>query len=424
MLKNFYSFADSLKIFKKHKLIVFLLIVQVIICLCLTGIIANKISITDKNVQEYEDKIFSKEYYKLAENFDDIFFYSYMDDSYKFKEINNYLNDLRKEFNYLIITNQPIAIKNFEIPQTGLVGYENAASDNSITTDKNGTIIYSTKSLQVSQNFFNEFSIKPQKGKFWDEDVVKYKKGSTIPIALGADYSDVQIGEQIDGVYLDEHVTFEVVAILESGSSWTTGEYINYTDRYVVIPSIVVNEDDTSEFSKMRLLQQICGYIINKKEHSDITQTIKQLANKNNLPYGLQGVSIVDNEQELNILETYSKMTDNIKEQFILLFVALVSFVVISLSFTINGFVRRHYYEFGVRLLNGATIHDISLIIIQLLILIVGTSSLIATIILILTKNFSAYIIVLASALILLSAIIPVLHVKHFDVSTIICGKE
>lgn len=424
MRKFFYIADNTLSLLKRHKLIVFLLLLQCIICFCLTGIIANRLYTTNENIQNYENNILSKDYYKLTEHFDDGFYYAYMNDDHKFIEILNYLESIKEEFNYLIVTEQPIAIKKFEVPQECLNGYESGNYDNAISTDTNGMTIYSTKSLQVSSNFFDEFGIKAQTGSLWSESAFRYNKGTTIPIVLGASYSDVKIGEKINGVYLDEHITFEVVAILESNSSWTVGQSINYTDRYIIIPSFLVTEDETNSFSKMRLLQQICGIIIGKQDYDITSRTVKQIANANDLSYGATGVSLINHNQEIDVLETYSKMTATVKEQFVLLFITLILFVIFSLALTINGFIRSHHYEFGIRLLNGATIYDIILNVAIMLILIIGTSMFISIAILLITANFSIYVFILSTIITILSALFPIYHIIHLDISTIISGKE
>ena len=424
MKKFSFILLSALDILKQHKFIVFLLILQIVLCFCLTGVIAEKLYTTDKNIQNFESNILSKEYYKLTENFDDVFYYSYMSENYKYNEIISYLETVKNNFNYIIATEQPIAVKEYKVPMESLMGYESGNYENSVTKDGSGSVIYSVKSLHVSGNFFNEFGIKIQKGRLFTAEDFKYEKGEAVPIILGSCFSDTEIGEYINGVYLDEHIAFKVIGILENGDSWTFGQSINHTDRYIIIPSLTAEENDPNTFSKMRLLQQLCGVITDSRDYNSISGIIKKSAESSNLPYGSSGVFLINPNEETDILKTYSEMTSSIKERFVLLFITLVIFIIIALSLTINGFIRSHYYEFGVRLLNGASTKDIALNIFLLPVLIISASLFISSAILLLTNNFSGYVFMLASVITIFSSVFPIYHIKHLDISTIISGKE
>lgn len=425
MTKFTYLLTDSLRILKCHKLIAFLLVLQNVLCLSLIGIVSDQYDQTKDHIEQYQNNILSKQYYQMSEHFDDSFFISFMENDYKFKNLVAFKNEMDREFNYVIATEQPISIREVAIPEVCLDGYESGNADHAIAADQDGVQFSAVKSLQVSPNFFDEFNIKPQQGQLWNDVDFKYVKGQTVPIVLGAGYSDFfNIGDTFEGDYLDESISFRVTAILPANASWSAGGSIQYMDRYMILPSFTVDENDTDSSSKKRLLQQLCGMIISDDPVAAVTQKAAEIAASHDIPFHSNGIRILDPNEKVDVMAMYSTMTEGVKEQFALLLLVLILFVIFSLSITVNGFIRSHHYEFGVKLLNGASISDIAVQILMILILIMGTSAVISSLILLLNGTFSWYLCLIPIFIVLISAPFPIFHIRSIDINTIIGGRE
>lgn len=425
MTKFTYLLTDSLRILKCHKLIAFLLVLQNVLCLSLIGIVSDQYDQTKDHIEQYQNNILSKQYYQMSEHFDDSFFISFMENDYKFKNLVAFKNEMDREFNYVIATEQPISIREVAIPEVCLDGYESGNADHAIAADQDGVQFSAVKSLQVSPNFFDEFNIKPQQGQLWNDVDFKYVKGQTVPIVLGAGYSDFfNIGDTFEGDYLDESISFRVTAILPANATWSAGGSIQYMDRYMILPSFTVDENDTDSSSKKRLLQQLCGMIISDDPVAAVTQKAAEIAASHDIPFHSNGISILDPNEKVDVMAMYSTMTEGVKEQFALLLLVLILFVIFSLSITVNGFIRSHHYEFGVKLLNGASISDIAVQILMILILIMGTSAVISSLILLLNGTFSWYLCLIPIFIVLISAPFPIFHIRSIDINTIIGGRE
>lgn len=425
MTKFTYLLTDSLRILKCHKLIAFLLVLQNVLCLSLIGIVSDQYNQTQDHIDQYQNNILSKQYYQMSENFDDSFFISFMENDYKFKNLVAFKNEIDSTFNHVVATRQPISIREATVPEVCLDGYESGNADHAVAADQNGVQFSAVKSLQVSPNFFDEFNIKPQQGQLWDPADFKYVKGQTVPIVLGAGYSDFfNICDTFEGVYLDEFITFRVAAFLPENASWSAGSSIQYTDRYMILPSFTVSETDTNSFSKMRLFQQLGGMIISDEPIAAVTQKAAEIAASHDIPFHSNGIRILDPNEKVDIMAMYSTMTEGVKEQFALLLLILLLFVIFSLSVTVNGFIRSHHYEFGVKLLNGASVSDIAVQILLILILIMGTSAVISSLILLLNGTFSWYLCLIPILIVLISAPFPIFHIRSIDINTIIGGRE
>lgn len=425
MTKFTYLLTDSLRILKCHKLIAFLLVLQNVLCLSLIGIVSDQYDQTKDHIEQYQNNILSKQYYQMSEHFDDSFFISFMENDYKFKNLVAFKNEMDREFNYVIATEQPISIREVAIPEVCLDGYESGNADHAIAADQDGVQFSAVKSLQVSPNFFDEFNIKPQQGQLWNDVDFKYVKGQTVPIVLGAGYSDFfNIGDTFEGDYLDESISFRVTAILPANATWSAGGSIQYMDRYMILPSFTVDENDTDSSSKKRLLQQLCGMIISDDPVAAVTQKAAEIAASHDIPFHSNGISILDPNEKVDVMAMYSTMTEGVKEQFALLLLVLILFVIFSLSITVNGFIRSHHYEFGVKLLNGASVSDIVIQILLILILIMGTSAVISSLILLLNGTFSWYLCLIPIFIVLISAPFPIFHIRSIDINMIIGGRE
>ena len=168
----------------------------------------------------------------------------------KLKDMKYAYNQLSSLKEYYEVTSQFLYIPDFPLEDHFLYLYEEGHSEDSkylLEQGGSSTLISAVKTVQISDNCADVFSISTQEGRMLTQEdmssLCKNIPDQTLPILVGADYADsLQIGDRIESLYIQKNISLEVVGILTPNSHITLYGYPLYLNRYIVMPSFVCSE--------------------------------------------------------------------------------------------------------------------------------------------------------------------------------------
>lgn len=203
--------------------------------------------------------------YPVTEFLNDELFDQYRyDDGNLFHRLLTYYSKLTgsDEMPFISFASNPVELLYTGIPEQGVVNYgSDYASDSYYEIE--GEQVVATEAIQVFEPFLDLFPLEIEEGRGFSEADHHYMQDRRIPVILGAAYKDTfHIGDAFEGYYISERVSFEVIGIAKSESIFfnkAEGGFSLY-DRYIIMPFEQVTED--SLFSRIVLLQEICGFIV------------------------------------------------------------------------------------------------------------------------------------------------------------------
>lgn len=416
---------------KKRRFLCFLLICQIWLSLFVMGtLVEQKNQLKDEQAR-IENRSESVTYYKTGELLVDMDHYNYCNDNGKnYEKLLEFHNMLiaNKYFRFQTIAVQPLEIYSCSLPDIFLYGYETGAYEYSVQ-EYEGETIYRTKALQVSNDFFETFQIKINEGRCFEEN--DYKMQDTVPVLLGAAYKGyLEIGDKFTAGYLYEKLTFEVIGFINEEAFYyddASEKNMVSLERYMLMPAQIPSAEDSSLYNRIALLQTMNGYVETDLALDEVNEIINNMLEEVGLDIPVFSVFDPDGHISLNdMFEQYSTMTKSVKQQFaVIVFLALV-FVLLSMSFAIHGFLRENHYEYGVRLLNGASVKNIAFDMIGLIAIIVLLGDILAVMTLLMTNRVSSILMVQAVSLLVIVIVsgISLIHINRMNVSDIIGGKE
>lgn len=424
-----YILSDSLRTLKRHLGITCILVLQCCLCLFFVGSVLNQTLDTKKSLEQYEENIGEKNYYQLHEVLDDTLYYKYMSDKNTYyNEISQFYYKLQNQSNltYVVTFKQPIDVLGMEIPRECLYGYEDGDLEDSIY-NKKGVLKYVAKCYQVSENFFDEFSLKFQEGKKFTKNDYDFADNKNVAVILGNTYKDsFRVGDSFKVQYLTETITLEVKGFLEKDAYYYDGYEYQNCNRYMIIPALNPSQTNITTFEKQKLLQEMMGIVITTENFKTTSNEINHLLEEANAPRGINGIELIDSNSKT--LFTFSAMTGMVLKQYVILVIVLTVFVIGTLSVTINGFIRENHYEYGVFLLNGAKMKNLLIGISGVVSIVVFSGDILAIFFLMIFGKLTSMVLLLIQGIvifiIILACILPMHHVKKIDVSEIIGGKE
>ena len=187
-------------------------------------------------------------------------------------------------------------------------------------------------------------------------------------------------------------------------------------DRYAIMPAFSrENNAEVSFFDKASLDQYVNGIIISDMNYADVNERVQKLV----LKTGTMKLNVIPESGSIKNLTSISQKE---LSRLIYIFVVLTIFTVMSISITINGFIRENYYEYGVHLLSGATVQFLTLQILGFISLIAGISFVLSSLVgWVLVSNLTPVSSLAFSAVIVvLSSVFPISVVKKIDVNNLI----
>lgn len=405
------------RMFKRKKLLSVLMIIQCFVCTLLINMIFATALKTHSSVSKFSKFIGNKSYYWISDDIEEDDFSLYMENQNgeyeKLKSLHEELKN-EKSWTFLSANKQFISINSSDIPEKFLFQYEQGCPlENEDKSKKD------VKCLHVSQNLFSEFGITVSDGReFKTEDFV-HKNGECVPIILGNEYKNIfSIGQVLNGEYLFEDFKFEIIGFLpELTEIPSLGDMgIISCDRYAIMPAFSrENNAEASFFDKASLDQYVNGIIISDMNYADVNERVQKLV----LKTGTMKLNVIPESGSIKNLTSISQKE---LSRLIYIFVVLTIFTVVSISITINGFIRENYYEYGVHLLSGATVRFLTLQILGFISLIAGISFVLSSLVgWVLVSNLTPVSSLAFSAVIVvLSSVFPISVVKKIDVNNLI----
>lgn len=425
-----YYMSNVIMILKKHKLLSFLMITFVFICLLLLGTALNMRRVTEKNADEYNEAYGEKDFFYTGEALSDIVYYRYLEDNNHedFQKLLNFKNKLTDSasFLYTEIIEQSLELINHEIPEIFRAGYEQGGSSSSVY-EYEGNKIYAAKAIEVSNSFFNEFSIKISAGNIFSEEDYLLNDDQEIPMLAGSAYKEIlKIGDKLEGYYLLERKNFVVQGFIEEQSffySRSNDDFVS-CERYMIVPSFKL--DQPTKFSKLLLLQQMTGMISSTLGYEKTLEIYNQYLQEAGIE-AWQIYILNPNAKTSSIFDTYSAMTNEVAQQFNIIVIILLAFGCMAMISVLCGMLRENHFVFGVSLLCGASFKNIALETIGLVGSILLIGDLFASFIMLLQKvAIISFLIVQVSVIVITiaSCAACILYLKQMDISDIIGGKE
>lgn len=405
------------RMFKRKKLLSVLMIIQCFVCTLLINMIFATALKTHSSVSKFSKFIGNKSYYWISDDIEEDDFSLYMkNQNGEYEKLKSFHEELKNEksWTFLSANKQFISINSNDIPEKFLFQYEQGCPlENEDKSKKD------VKCLHVSQNLFSEFGITVSDGReFKTEDFV-HKNGECVPIILGNEYKNIfSIGQVLNGEYLFEDFKFEIIGFLpELTEIPSLGDMgIISCDRYAIMPAFSrENNAEASFFDKASLDQYVNGIIISDMNYADVNERVQKLV----LKTGTMKLNVIPESGSIKNLTSISQKE---LSRLIYIFVVLTIFTVMSISITINGFIRENYYEYGVHLLSGATVRFLTLQILGFISLIAGISFVLSSLVgWVLVSNLTPVSSLAFSAVIVvLSSVFPISVVKKIDVNNLI----
>lgn len=420
------------RFFEKHKVIYTLLILLLVISCTLLGYVLDMGNKAKKTAEHEKEK--AKSYacrMFTVETLPDLEYYAYMEDgSEEFRKMQAFQKKLRQEdsFDYVIQSEQCLEVIKPEMQDIFLENYELGEAKDSVYEYK-GRTLYATKSLQVSEKFFEKYSIKVDEGKLFSKEDYQYDKNRTIPVVLGAAYKKYfKLSDIIEASYLFQNLQFQVIGFLEDTafySGWNSDELIS-CDRYIIMPAF--ENLPENKFGKRALLQYSVAYIESQESYDQIFEEIQRLKKE----YGVfeKSLSIHDANEEassVNIFQTYSAMTSVVAKYFDCMIGIMIVCIGVILTVVLTNMIQEENYNFGIYIMCGMNRRKLASLILRFDCVIVGCGDLLVWVLLVINQVALKNILLvqLVVVLILLTSFLGCyLRIRKLQVAQLIGGKE
>lgn len=421
--------SNIFKMVTRHPIISAFAIILSFLSLFLSGITFNLQQSTTASAVDYDNTYGSQEFLFTSEALADNLYYNYLEDKRElwFTQL-LFLKQLllsSDQFTFFVLMEQPLELFDCEIPDLFLVGYEEGDADNSKYI-YNEEQLYYTKALEVSDAFFEEFSIELSDGERFSEFDYEYSNSNAIPVLLGNAFKDYySIGDKFEGYYLLEKCSFVVKGFLDEGSFYYSHTYNDFIscERYIVVPALNVSE--SSDFSKQVLLQQMNGIISSTLGYEKTNEIFQQYLNEAGLTNW--DIYIVNPDYDnISSIETYASMTAEVAEQFTILVIIVLLFACISVVSVVCGILKESQIDLGILLLCGSSFAGISAIAAGVAGSILLAGDVMASLLLALNENLQAFVFVqmIVAIILLFSCSSCVLYLRSMNISEIVGGKE
>lgn len=422
---------NGFRLLKKHLFQTIIMTILALLCLYILGAAMNASDSSTEAKNKFEETYGNKTLYYTSEFLSDPVYYSYREEAgtNNYEKLKKFLISLyqAKEFLFTSVSMQDVQITSQPIPEQFLYGYENGYTLDSVV-EYNGETLYTAKSLQVSSNFFDVFSVSISEGKgFTDKDYL-LSENQIVPTILGSAYREFfEIGDTFEGYYMGEKLKFCITGFISDNTFFFDRSVDNMVscERYIILPAFIMEEAD--DFARIILLDRTNGFVHSSIGYEKTNTFFKQYLD--NARIGEWEISLMyrGNFAAENVLEKYSAMTDEVSRQFKIIVLIIVVFASLVNIVVICSMLRENFQNFGIELLCGASYKDIIIESSISVVFIMLVSDLIASMLLILFgySVSSLFIVQIATiAIIFLSCSICGIYIKRMKLNTYIGGKE
>lgn len=245
---------------------------------------------------------------------------------------------------------------------------------NNYAPEKEGTQYFPMKTLKIDYKYNENFPYKVIEGKgFTVEDF--NDNGTDIPILLGSNYRNVfNINDSIEFFdYFKGKRKLKVKGFIDEGYNYIgrpiSHMNIHMLDNYIIFPMPSnIKFDMNNETDKFEIENRIMEsfLIINDKNPEAVIEEIVQFSSNH---FGNIKITSIDEK-----VDKYRKMYKT--EENIVTSIFLIVFIMYSIGIITNmiNSLENRYKEFGVHLLNGASIQDIRIRVLYEILIIVLSS--------------------------------------------------
>lgn len=346
------------RFFLKHKWLYSILIVLLMISCSFLGLVLDiekTIDTATEEMKEKSDNLSCQMF--MSEALSDHTFYSYMEDnSDTFYDIQSLLYELEtnEQFQFIIGSDQFLEVTKPEMPDIFLYGYEDGCAEDAKETTSDG-VLYATKALQVSDEFFEVYSINVTEGSKFSEYDYTYHGNEEIPVILGAAYQEYfEVGDIIEGMYLLEKFSFKIIGFIEDTSffyRWNSTEMTS-CERYILMP--VFRGLPNDDFGKRALLQYLTAYIVSDESYAVVSGMIQDLLRENNIEE--TEINLADpsaSGEKVTLSQKYSAMTGAVSGYFTIIVGIMVGCIGFILTAVLINLIQEENYNFGIYIMSG-----------------------------------------------------------------------
>lgn len=408
---------------KTNKFITRILILQCTVCLTLIALVAANTLIAHTSVDQLKKFIGNKSYYTLHDKGDeDGSYQKYRDSEIEYFKLYRFVNELRqnKDIAFINTVIQPIDIVAESFPDKFGFGYEDGDYE---PYQSDNEVFFPVKSIQISYNIFSEFGISVEEGRVFSQQDFILKDSDNVKVILGSEYKDYyKIGDSFKANYLCERMNFEVIGLLPPDTYIPRNGVLVYMDRYILIPAF--SEIDYKEYynlASIALMQQANGQIVTSDKDLNVPGLVKDLSEKYNTVH-------------FHVFEAGKKeiirditISDEIVKKLSLIVLTLITFTVVGLTTSILGRIRENYYRYGVHLMNGAALSDISYQMIGWILYIIINALIISILVSVIITGIGRQLIIItlvALIILVLSSVVPAVSINKLDINNLIRRKE
>lgn len=327
----------------------------ILLCGCiLMGILFDNISVFYNDQKQSVDKLDPQKEYQLTNTIVEIQnFSSYFKDESHLENMKLFYKALNNsdKFMYLDKFEQCMYMENRISTNIFACGYEDGEPE--YYEDDDGTIKYAIKNVTIGKNTQDYYDFKVTDGRLFNDD--DFEDNQIIPVILGAEYKDYyEVGDRFSAEYLFEPKDYEVIGFLEEDTAVISQGGIIYLDRYMISPSIIMDEPPTTwdelMYQAYAYEEKIEGDAVLTENYSlaEFTADIEQLTNR----YSMFDIQIVT--PNASFLDTSLILSCYMGKNMFFLLAGIIFLVltIINWCFSVNLFKMLSNY-FGVQILNG-----------------------------------------------------------------------
>lgn len=422
---------NGMRMLKKHPIQSLIMLVLTFVCLYMVGVAIDASNKSKAAEIKYEETYGHKTLYYTSEALSDQIFYSYCEEKGResYDRLHKYLMNLYQttKFSFATVSKQYVQVTSFEVPDLYLDGYETGNIEQSVVNYE-GEKNYIVKSIQVSPNFFDVFSVAVSEGRMFTEADYLLEDDTVIPVLLGNAYRDyLDLDDTFEGYYLGNKFRYKVIGFVDESSFYFDRSSNNMTscERYMILPALYSDKADW--FARIMLLDHFNGFVSSSIGYEKTKEIFDEMRKTEgigtwNIFCLYEGVFKTN-----NVLDMYSAMTKEVSRQFFLIVILIVIFSSAVNMMVLCGMLRENFQTFGVERLCGASLKDIIAEASVAIEAIMGISDLAACAGLI-WFGYGFYPILLIQVIVLgislFTCIICGRYVKRMELNTFIGGKE
>ncbi|PHA57786.1 permease [Bacillus wiedmannii] len=347
----------------KKKMLSLLILLQTCLLFALISALYLSFYKIDTKTKSFYAQYEGKNIYKLSDQLFDEKEIEFFSNPNALLKVKNFYHTLlnSKDFLYLNTTLQHIGVQNFKGQSIFLQGYEKGDPRPPYQKKEGLPSFDRVKSIQINDNVLSTFNVKTQKGRVFNKEDFLFKKGTKIPIMLGAEYqSFYNVGDTIYFDYLNQELEGMIVGILQKNTSFpVNGDSEFYADRYVILPEFIMEEvpqnAEALSFQQKHYLHAINGQIFTNKDMISVQKVVNAISQKVSFDdYIIIGANTI------GISLMFTMMKENIQLMFLFTAVIFI-FCIISISLSLIMKWDTNIKKYAIHLISGATVLQILL---------------------------------------------------------------